>query len=468
MMRRVFKKAIVVGGVMCAMASAGLADTDIAALKTRIGAVRKRLETLEKNQNLCYQSADRPEWCQNDVDQAIKTHLKAAKPGYIHLEGLNTDFKPVAFMKVNYIHSRKASSTAIAYECVFAPLVPVQGTFAHRRRGESHFTARQSMLGFETLTALPESILETKFDADFFGYTDVGTEQITNHYYHRLRHAYVKWTWGRVAFLFGQIDNTFRDLDVAPETADFEGPAGMASFRQPEAQMIIDLNAQQKLWVTLGNSESNYTETDGVTAAKRNTLNGMVTTTGFGLDEWPDLILKWRYEGNWGHVCVRGLSVQHRVRTHLYNARQHGWGAGVSGHLKVRDHDKLMLSYNDGVGIGRYNIEAFGQAAVFNTVTKDFSPIRSQGYMAAYQWHWTSELRSNIAWGRTRIYNPGVLRRLVNQEVNRDLRTWHVNMFWTPLKGLDLGLEFSQANRKIEDTRRGRGDRYEAVVKYTF
>ncbi len=398
---------------------------------------------------------------QKDIQDAFVGTL----PNSFKVPGFSTSIAPDGFIKLDMIADRKVSPVDPAYNYVLSPYIPVAGNPLHERRGETHFTARTSQLGFFTSTPVGDgTAIETRFNGDFLGYTDVGTELITNHYYFRMRYAYIKWN----GWLFGQNDTNFRDMGVKTETVDPLGPGAMASYRQVGVQYTWKPRAGVLLMIGLENPEADYLEKTGKTIKRRNTMNGLVTTEGFGLDLWPDLATQLRIEWGGGHLSFRGILRDIRVKDGITRSqRTTGGGVGFSGHYKVFGKDKILWCVNYGRGIGRYIVDLFGQGAVYDLDKGTMRPITSLGLMAGYQHYWTSDLRSSVLWSMSRSYNPGDLK-ITGQEVNRLMRTGHINLIWTPVPRWDIGIEASFASRKVEDARHGIMHRYQTMVRYRF
>jgi hypothetical protein len=51
---------------------------------------------------------------------------------------------------------------------------------------------------------------------------------------------------------------------------------------------------------------------------------------------------------------------------------------------------------------------------------------------------------------------------------NRETRSAHVNLIWSPVAGSDLGVEYIYADRETEDGQSGRLKRVQASAKYAF
>ena len=79
---------------------------------------------------------------------------------------------------------------------------------------------------------------------------------------------------------------------------------------------------------------------------------------------------------------------------------------------------------------------------------------------------WTGNLRSTIAAGYQHADYPGGV--LVPGLANVSAYSAAVNLFWSPVKNLDIGIEVRHAEREVANGLKGQMDRVEMAAKYTF
>jgi hypothetical protein len=51
---------------------------------------------------------------------------------------------------------------------------------------------------------------------------------------------------------------------------------------------------------------------------------------------------------------------------------------------------------------------------------------------------------------------------------NRETRSAHVNLIWSPVANSDVGVEYIRADRQTQDGLRGHVNRLQASAKFTF
>ncbi len=106
----------------------------------------------------------------------------------------------------------------------------------------------------------------------------------------RIRHAY-----GQLGgFLAGQTWSTFMDLKALPEKIDFGSPAGRTFVRQAMLRYSHKLGPGT-LDLALESSETTLTASDGSRAVRDD-------------DRVPDLVTRYAYDGNKGHLAAAVLT----------------------------------------------------------------------------------------------------------------------------------------------------------------
>lgn len=363
-------------------------------------------------------------------------------PGSYKLPGSNTSFKLGGYVQLDAAYDIKGDQG----RGVSLADVPLNGSAADKRRGTTTFSARTSRLNFETLTNTTGGPLKTRIEFDF--YTSEGSETYTNGARPRLRHAFGQYG----GWLAGQTWSNFMDVDSLPDTLEFFGPTGQVFIRQPQVRYTMAIGEGSSLAVAVENPESDARD-----------VGGNVTA----LDKGPDLTGRWTLTRDWGHFSLRGLLRDLRVEDGNgdHKASRLGWGLGVSGSFKLSTRDTLLYQLNGGQGIGRY-IQDVNSAAAYNATAATLRAQRAYGGFAGAQHFWAEGLRSNLVYGFTRDHNDTGFGPIV--ALNRSTSQAHANLVWSPVKEMDVGLEYIWGQRKTEDGQKGDLDRIQASVKYNF
>jgi hypothetical protein len=148
-----------------------------------------------------------------------------AFPGSFLIPGTNTYLRIGGYVKLDLIDdSGKNPGDFVLWGKIPTTADGVQ----NNRPGEVRLQGRQSRFDIETHTPTAWGDLKTYIEGDFFGDSGAASDVVTNPSTFALRHAY-----GELGhFLAGQTWSLAMDLDSAPETLDFGGPAGFVFVRQ--------------------------------------------------------------------------------------------------------------------------------------------------------------------------------------------------------------------------------------------
>lgn len=332
---------------------------------------------------------------------------------------------------------------SILRDFLFPSSIPVGG----RSSGfDTDLSARQTRFLFKTETDVgTDHKLSGLIELDF-NVTEGGNERVSNSFVSRVRNAlinYDNWT-------LGQGWSTFQNVGALPDSLDFIGVTpGTVFGRQP---LIRYTNGGLQLAVE--QPETVVT-----------TRSGALVTPGD--DQIPDIVGRYNWSGGWGNFTAAGIVRQLVVSTDdLMGVNDSAWGYGLSlsGKLNVGEKNDLRFMATAGDGVGRYiGINIVNDAAVNMDGTLD--PIFTWSGFAAYRHVWADKLRSNIAASYFKADNPV---RLTSDQVTDESWNAFVNLIWTPVGPLNVGLELMYAERTTEDGRSGNLQRVQVSTQYNF
>jgi hypothetical protein len=335
------------------------------------------------------------------------------------------------------------AGNSILRDFLFPSSIPVGG----RASGfDTDFSARQTRFLFKTETDVgTDHKLSSLIELDF-NVTEGGNERVTNSFSPRIRHAlinYDNWT-------FGQGWSTFQNVGALPDSLDFIGVTpGTVFDRQPLIRY------------TKGGLQIAVEQPETVVTAQ----NGAMVTPGD--DQVPDIIGRYNWSGDWGTFTAAGIVRQLHVSTDdLMGVDDAAWGYGLSlsGKLKVGEKDDFRFMATAGDGLGRYiGLNIVNDAAIKMDGTLD--PIFTYSGFAAYRHVWADNLRSNIAGSYFKADNPV---RLTTNQVTDESWNAFLNLIWTPVGPLNVGLELMYASRTLEDGRSGNLQRVQFSTQYNF
>jgi hypothetical protein len=387
-------------------------------------------------------------------------------PGSFRLPGSDTSIRLYGQAELNAVREFKGDNSANDYS-TFLPYVPLNGTSA--RKGQTLVHARTSRLGIESTTPTSSGPLTIKLEGDFnndprLGNSAAGeskeaifTQQATNSYGLRLRHAYGTFA----GFTVGQTWSTFMDVDNSPETVDFNGPIGSTSMRQGLIRYTSSTQGMGNWTVALENPVSYAYDVTG-------------TTVKDGLSTVPDVVLRWDKGFDWGAASVRAVTQQIKVVNDTVNASERGYGLAATAALKLRGgQDTLSLAATYGDGIGRYF--NYVEGAFIDEVRNRMLTERVGGLVVGYQYKRSDTLRFNFVGGWQKNFDNAYTDfALANglgsgqYGINRSLYQLHAGLIYNPVKNVDVGLEYIFGQRKTLVGEKGDLSRLNLMARYVF
>jgi hypothetical protein len=254
---------------------------------------------------------------------------------------------------------------------------------------------------------------------------------------------------------------------------DFNGPPGSTIIRQPMIRYSHAVPAIGKFTVALENSSS-YVLGD---LAQGDDAGFPMPSS---LSRVPDVILRWDGSYGWGNVSLRALGQELRVKDGAgVDASKLGWGAGATAFLKLRGgQDYLSVAVTGGEGIGRYLF--YIEGAIYDSAANDILLERAGGIVAGYQLKLSSFVRVNFVYGITRTFDNDYVDYVRSQAfdtgsdagfmgkfaINRQVQQAHVGAIFTPIPGVDLGIEGIWGQRKTLAGEKGDVMRVNFLARY--
>ncbi len=304
-----------------------------------------------------------------------------------------------------------------------------------------------SRLWFDASTVLDSGDkLGARVELDFFGGA-LGNSAATNTYGATLRHAYLTYN----NWLVGQTWSNFMDTNALLDAVDFVGPTdGVAFVRQPQ------LRYTSGPWVVSIESPETTVQPFGGGARVIAGDNSAI----------PDVIARYTHKGDWGHVSFAGMARQLKYEPVIGNDNTDtGFGAQVSGLVKLGDSTDIRYQVSGGEGIGRY----IGLATVQQDVVADGAGnIDALGGWAGYfglRQVFTPKVRGNLFYSRSQWDNNVAWTGL---GVTRKVHSVHANMIWSPVPKLDFGVEAIWGERTLESGTDGELMRLHTMARYSF
>lgn len=366
-----------------------------------------------------------------------------------------TTFKMGGFVKVVGSVTRFANGElaggSLGKEFFLPQQIPVGGAASTDVIGH----ARQTRLFFATSTPVAGKDLKGHVEFDFaLAAAPLGAQRATNAYTPTFRRGFI--SYGNL--LIGQEWTTFQNAAHLPETTDFVGPMDGSIFvRQMMVQYRQPLGGGLDLYLA---AENPQTETLTSTSA------AMVDNDQ---DRMPDLIAKLAFKDKTKELHVAGLVRSVSVHSGGAGDNALGFGGTIGGKILFGPglrHDVRFVA-SAGRGIGRYFTVGYAPDAIYDRAVADrLNLVSNVAAWASVKLGWTDTLRSTFMAGYQHADYPDTIATpgLANVEA------WSVagNLFWSPVRNLDFGIEYRHGVREVASGLVGKMDRVEMAAKYTF
>jgi cell division protein FtsL len=361
--------------------------------------------------------------------------------GFILIPGTQTLIRLGGYAKLDAIYDTNTIGNPDQFVMASIP-VPAP----HDDTGNFNLQARQTRFSLEVRrpTIFDEN-MRFYFENDFYG---GGNGQ----YQFRLRQA------------FGQLGNTyagygfssFVDVDALPDTLDFAGPGGAVALSQAGIHQIFRVGDDGSFTVA---AEKPTAEVSSI-APDSNVR---------GAQHVPDVVLAARTEHEWGHLQWSAVLRQLGYTDGEHGDQTLGGGTSFAGAIKTggssAHSDLLMFGGVWGKGISRY-VGDTGGSGLDAAIGPDgrLHAITSWGSYAAYTHYWTSDWRSNLVYGVTRILDSP----FIATTAFRNSAYGAANLIWSPISTLTVGVELLHGQLQEQNIRKNDDTRIQGSLQYNF
>lgn len=397
-------------------------------------------------------------------------------PGSFRLPGTETSVRLYGVAELNAVKEFKGDGGKNDYS-TFMPYMPLRGSADARRSGEAYMHARTSRIGIEAATPTQWGQLMAKVEGDFnndprtgnsavYGsLNNIYTQQATNSYDFRLRHAYFQLG----PWLVGQTWSTFMDIDNTPETVDFNGPIGSTFIRQPQIRYTYVTPQYGNFTAAIENSSSYV--------LRYNASDNAFSASSDGFAKVPDFVVRWDKPFAWGSLSLRAISHELRLNDGAgTNASKRGYGLAASGQIKTWGDDFISWIVTGGTGIGRYF--NYIEGAVYNEANGEILREKSAGLVLGYQRKFSDTFRMNFVFGTQKTFNNDYtdyardngLSQFDRGQfgVNRRVTQAHIGGIWNPIKQVDVGAEYIWGKRETLLGEKGDMSRINLLARYNL
>ncbi len=371
---------------------------------------------------------------------ALPLAAAAEDPGVFKIPGTDSTIKFYGYVQLDTVYDFNGADDNIRGDdwASFLEFQPLDKGKVDKNR--LYVTARTSRFGIITNTPTAKGPVIVRFEGDFNSPSayNYSTEATTNGTNFRIRHAYGEYG----GFLVGQTWANFMDLGSLVDTVDFNPHGAFALTRSPGVKYTFKFGGPT-LALALENAQSVVV----------NSEVSQSYTVGREYDRLPDLSANLTVPFSLGHVNLRAVTheYQGRTATNVHDSAR-GWGAGVSGSLNFGS-ESLVWSVQGGDGIGRYMFQTLFQGAAF--VGNEIKLWQAVSYHLGLTHKWAPNFRSNLVWTQTFVKKDDALAVAAaaspfgNAAANKRVDVAYLNSFYSPVKSVEIGLEYSYGRRTV-------------------
>lgn len=413
--------------ILLSFTEAGAQDTTLSALQRRIDSLEAKVQRIERRS-----VRESPA-----VRTQTRSNLEADRyGGFVVADIFNTKLTVGGFVQGDFMYDFREMGSKYSF---IPSTIPVN----NRSKGNLAFSPLQTRITIKSQSATGIGELNTLFEFDLFNSNGSPSPH--------LRHA-----WGQLGrWGAGQYWSAFMDIDVFPNTLDYQGPNAMVFVRQVQLRYTQPLSKKSSLAFTIEKPGSDVAFASD---------SGFVTRSLF-----PDVVAQ--YRSNFtaaSHIQLAVLLHPVSYDDHLgKHQRNIGWGANLTGTFEVnsRIKDNFVYQLTYGQGIARYfnDISGLGYDAVMKN-RGDVETLPVYAAMGFYDHWWSDQWSTSLGWAYLRAdnkaYQPGNAFKYSNYGV--------INLLFYPSPFVKVGLEYLYGSIGTKDNSTGNTHRLQFSMMYKF
>jgi hypothetical protein len=264
----------------------------------------------------------------------------------------------------------------------------------------------------------------------------------------RIRHAYGQFKH----LLIGQTWSLFNNVGFQSATVSVNGPAGSIGIRTPQIRYYATIK-KITWYVGIEYSTPDLVIPDSVKGAILQVI--------------PDFAGRIRYKSGpfTGHVSAIITTISGRDTSGKISY-SFGFGGSIAGRLLIKQKNSIYFSLTTGRGISHFfdALNGKGEDAAYNPANQGITALYSTGGYVSFTRDLPEDLSSSLSFGMIAISNKDY------QPANAYSYSYNalLNVFWQPLDGARLGIEYAFGERFDNGGARGRANRVSMLLYYDF
>ena len=374
--------------------------------------------------------------------QAVQIQQVKAQPAPVKAESPLSSFKSKSGADINLYGFVRGDANYIieGADGDFNKVASSDGQTKDKLRA----TAKTTRLGLDFNTNVGgDNKLGGKVEVDF-----AGTNEAL-----RIRHAYLTYN----NWLFGQTTSNFLS-NHAPEMIDFAtNVGGGTAARIPQVRYGFNLAPATKLFIAAEEGNSSATERNAA-----NTEN-VASDVKYSLPVLTAKLTQGFADGK-ANASVRGLVEQYK--SEAAGDDKTGWGIAAGVNYQVIDPLKLSADVSYVQGNSNY-LDGSNTAFYVDTVNGKIEQNEAFGVQVGGTYKFNEKLRSTLAYGAL-FADDGTDYARLNKAANEEVYQAWINFIYSPVKPLDLGVEYINGKRDTFAGNSYKDNRVGLMAKYSF
>ncbi|RKG34533.1 DcaP family trimeric outer membrane transporter [Acinetobacter tianfuensis] len=304
-------------------------------------------------------------------------------------------------------------------------------------------TAKTTRIGLDFNTNVGDgNKVGGKVEADFADPDSVKGEGF------RIRHAYLTYN----NWLFGQTTSNFLS-NHAPEMIDFNTNIGGGTARVPQVRYNYKLAPETQLFVSVEEGDSK--------AVVANDLSYRL----------PNFTAKLTQAFADGKGTASARALVENYKSQAANDTETGWGVAAGTSYAVNEQLKLTGDVSYSQGNSNY---LYGANAAYIVDGKNIEQNEFTAVQVGATYKFNEKLRSTLGYGiiladdDTKYAKTLKAASDVSANANKEVQQAWLNIIYSPVKPIELGLEYVDGKRETFAGRSYNDDRVGFMAKYSF
>ncbi len=363
--------------------------------------------------------------------QAVQIQQVKAQPAPVKAESPLSSFKSKSGADINLYGFVRGDANYIieGHDDDFNKVSSSDGKTKDKLRA----TAKTTRLGLDFNTNVAgDNKLGGKVEVDFAGSTTDSNGAL------RIRHAYLTYN----SWLFGQTTSNFLS-NHAPEMIDFATNVGGGTNRLPQVRYGFNLAPATKLFISAEEGDS----------SGKNIKYSVPNLTAKLTQGFAD---------GKGSVSARALVENYKSADDSDTA----WGLAAGVNYQVMDPLKISADVSYVQGNSNY---LYGSNTAFyvNPVNGNIEQNEAFGVQVGGTYKFNEKLRSTLAYGAL-FADDSTDYATSNPTANEEVYQAWINFIYSPVKPLDLGVEYINGKRDTFAGNSYKDNRVGLMAKYSF